>query len=173
MTSIFCQTLNISTPRNEECSPRAIGAALQQAPCIIRNRPIKAFDQAPLPLHSWPCYRRALAFLSSPPTWRLSLQSLPSSPLSSSPLFLMPRQPRRSPPRRSPLTFPHWFSSSSFFSSSFPLASDGQERKSGREKGNEKGRAGEAVKIEVKPRISFSPGPQFEDVVAFVPPVYT
>lgn len=29
------------------------------------------------------------------------------------------------------------------------------------------------VRIEVRPRISFSPGLQFEDVVAFVPPVYT
>lgn len=169
MTSTFCQTttLSISAPRNEECSPRAIGAALQQAPCIIRNRPIKAFDQAPLPLHSWPCYRRALAFLSSPPTWRLSLQSLPSSPLSLSPLFLMPRQPRR-PPRRSPLAFPHRLSPPfSFLSSSFPLASDESKREK-EKRGTER-----AVRIEVRPRISFSPGPQFEDVVAFVPPVYT
>lgn len=29
------------------------------------------------------------------------------------------------------------------------------------------------MRIEVRPRISFSPGLQFEDVVAFVPPVYT
>lgn len=105
MTSTFCQTVSISAPCNEECSPRAIGATLQQAPCIIRNRPIKAFDQAPLPLHSWPCYRRALAFLSSPPTWRLSLQSLPSSPLASSLLFPVPRQPRR-PPGYLPSHFP-------------------------------------------------------------------
>lgn len=113
----------------------------QQAPCIICNRPIKAFDQAPLPLplHSWPCYRRALAFLSSSPTWRLSLQSLPSSPLSSSPspLLFTPRQPRR-PPGDLPLAFPHrllpiLFSSSS----SFPSASNGQEGKRSGEEGRE------------------------------------
>lgn len=174
MTSTFCQTLSISAPRNEECSPRAIGAALQQAPCIIRNRPIKAFDQAPLPLHSWPCYRRALAFLSSPPTWRLSLQSLPSSPLSSSPLFLMPRQPRR-PPGDLPSHFP---TGSPHSPPPPPLPLFLQPRMSERERatgkrGYGKGRAGGAVRIEVRPRISFSPGPQFEDVVAFVPPVYT
>ncbi|KAL6429871.1 hypothetical protein ACFW04_007621 [Cataglyphis niger] len=52
-------------------------------------------------------------FLSSPPTWRLlSLQSLPSSPLSSSPSPLLfaprqPRSPRRSPPHISPPASPH------------------------------------------------------------------
>lgn len=150
-------TQHLSAPRNEECSPRAIGAALQQAPCIIRNRPIKAFDQAPLPLHSWPCYRRALAFLSSPPTWRLSLQSLPSSPLSSSPPFLIPRQPRR-PPGDLPSHFPTGSPYSPPLLPLFLQPQMSERERSGREKGDWKGRAGGAVRIEVRPRIFFSSG---------------
>lgn len=41
-----------------------------------------------------------------------------------------------------------------------------------REREREEG-GGQERDIEVRPRISFSPGLQFEDVVAFVPPVYT
>lgn len=135
----------------------------QQAPCIIRNRPIKAFDQAPLH-RLGPCYRCALAFLSSPPTWRLSLQTLPCSllfprlppPPRLPPVAPLPRHsrvvaasPRVSPPTLSPpillLLFLLLLPSSSFssfsFSYSFPSVSDKRGRKS--EKGTVGKRRGE------------------------------
>lgn len=46
-----------------------------------------------------------------------------------------------------------------------------EREREAKKKGGGEGRP--RSEIEVRPRISFSPGLQFEDVVAFVPPVYT
>lgn len=108
MTYIFSRnTRRAASSSARMLAARAIGAAPRQAPCIIRNRPIKAFDQAPLCLCTLsPGYRRALAFLSSPATWRLSLRSLPSSPLSSSPSLSSLHDSRVVPPGDLPHSLP-------------------------------------------------------------------
>lgn len=125
------RTPGTSAPRNEECTPRTIGAALQQAPCIIRNRPIKAFDQAPL--YSWPSYRSRAGFLVI--ATNMAPQPSDSSIFSS---FLVPSPapyPRHShvvlpaiSPRISPPA-PPFSSSSSFSSYSFSLVSHRRGRK--------------------------------------------